>query len=128
MTGITITSGTSATRKGSRWSIPKRDLIAAAQVAIQTKKLKIAAAIPSAQLLTDELAAYRVKVTEDGKDTFGNGREAPNDDLVLALAIATYVASRPRKRARITHVGLEPPVGVRRALVPDGLISDYIFR
>ena len=128
LTGITITSGTTASRKGSRWLIPKRDLIAAAQVAIQSKRLKIAAAIPSAQLLTDELSAYRVKVTDDGRDTFGNGRDAPNDDLVLALAIAIYVASRPRKRAHITHVGPEPSVGVRRALVPDVIISDYIFR
>jgi len=52
----------------------------------------------------------------------------PNDDLVFALAITTYVASRPWKRARITHVGREPQVGVRRALVPDDVISDYIFR
>ena len=98
LTAITITGGSAASFDGSKWSIPKRDLIAAAQVALQTRKLKIASALPTAQLLADELAAYQVKISEDGRDTYGNGREAPNDDLVLALAIATYVATRPRKR------------------------------
>ena len=128
LTAITITGGSTASRDGSRWAIPKRDLIAASQVALQTKALKIAAALPTAQLLADELAAYRVKVSEDGRDTYGNGREAPNDDLVLALAIATYVATRPRRTAKITHVGLEPPLGTGRHFVPDGVIPDFIFR
>jgi hypothetical protein len=42
-------------------------------------------------------------VSEEGHDSYGNGRDAPNDDLVLATAIATYVATR-RRGARITHV------------------------
>lgn len=128
LTAISITGGSKASKDGSRWSVPKRDLIAAAQVALQTRKLKIAAALPSAQLLTDELAAYRVRVSEDGKDSFGNGREAPHDDLVLALAIAVYAAKKPQRRTRITHVGLEPPVERGRTFVPDGVIPDYIFR
>jgi len=69
-----------------------------------------------------------VTVSEDGRDSYGNRREAPNDDLVLALAIATYAATRQRRRARLTHVGPELPVGVRRALVPDAIIRDCIFR
>jgi hypothetical protein len=135
LTAITITGGSAASRDGSRWTIPKRDLIAAAQVALQTRMLKIASALPTAQLLVDELAAYQVKVNDDGRDTYGNGRDAPNDDLVLALSIATYVATRPRKRRRITHVGLEPPPGIGShfvptgsRFVPDGVIPPDIFR
>lgn len=127
MTAITITGGSTASRTGSRWSIPKRDLIAAAQVAIQSKTLKVAAALPAAQLLADELAAYRVKVSDDGRDSFGNGREAPHDDLVLALAIATYVATHPRRRNRITHVGLEPSLVTESHIVPHAVISDRFF-
>jgi hypothetical protein len=128
LTAITITGGSTASHVGSKWSIPKKDLIGAAQIALQSRVLKIASALPTAQLLADELAAYQVKISEDGRDTYGNGREAPNDDLVLALAIATYTATRPRKRRRITHVGLEPPLGRRRTDFPDGVIPDYIFR
>lgn len=120
--------GSNASRAGSRWSVPKRDLIAAAQVAIQTKRLKIASALPTAQFLADELAAFRVKVSEDGKDTFRNGREPANDDLVLTLAIAVYTATRQQRRSRITHVGLEPPVEAGCGLVPDAVIPHDIFR
>ena len=119
--------GSRASREGSRWSIPKADLIAAAQVALQTRTLKIAVAFPTAQLLADELGAYRVTVNEDGRDTYGNGREAPNDESVLALAIATYTATRPRRRTRITHVGPEPPLGIGSRFTPDATIPNDIF-
>lgn len=136
LTGITITGGSTASHVGSKWSIPKKDLIGAAQIALQSQVLKIASALPTAQLLSDELAAYQVKISEDGRDTYGNGRDAPNDDLVLGLAIAIYVATRPpRKRRRITHVGLEPPLGTGSRVVPtgsrfvpDGIIPHDIFR
>ena len=124
LTAVTITGGSTASRKGSRWSVPKRDLIGAAQIALQSRQLKIASALPTAQLLADELAAYRITISNEGHDSYGNGREAPNDDLVLALSIAVYAANNPRRRRRITHVGLEPPLEARRALVPD----NYIFR
>ena len=69
-----------------------------------------------------------MKISEDGRDTYGNGRDAPNDDLVLALAIATYAATRPRKRRRITHVGLELRVEARNTFVPDIVIPEDTFR
>jgi hypothetical protein len=77
---ITITGGTTASRVDTRWSVPKRDLIAAGQVALQSKRLKIASALPATQALVDELTTYRVTIREGGRDTFGNGRESPNDD------------------------------------------------
>jgi hypothetical protein len=128
LTAITITGGATASRTGSRWTVPKRDLVAAAQVAIQTKRLKIAAALPSAQVLADELTAYRVTLSEDGRDSYGNGREAPHDDLVLALAIATYAATRQPKRTRITHVGSDVALEAAGRLIPDYEIPNDIFR
>ena len=128
VTAVTITGGSTASRHGSRWTVPKRDLVGAAQVALQTRQLKIASALPTAQLLADELAAYRVTLSEDGRDSYGNGREAPNDDLVLALAIGVYAATRQRRRAGITHVGLESRAEAGHALVPDIVIPDGAFR
>jgi hypothetical protein len=128
LVSVTITGGATASRRGSRWSVPKRDLIGAAQVALQTKQLKIASALPTAQTLADELAAYRVTVNEDGRDTYGNGREAPNDDLVLALAIGTYVATQRRTRTRITHSGSDDLPSQRGPFIPDTVILDTIFR
>jgi phage FluMu gp28-like protein len=128
LVSITITGGTNASRSGSRWTIPKRDLIASAQVALQTKRLKIAASIPTAQTLADELAAYRITISDDGRDSFGNGREAPNDDLVLALAIAVYASGHRVGGARITHVGPDESMRRPRAEAHDGVIGNGIFR
>jgi hypothetical protein len=128
LVAVTITGGATASRAGSRWSVPKRDLIAAAQVAIQAKRLKIASALSAAQILTDELTGYRITINNDGHDAFGNGRDAPHDDLVLALAIATYVADRPIRRTRITHVGLDESLERAMAEAHAGVIGNGIFR
>jgi hypothetical protein len=127
LVAITITGGATASRIGSRWSVPKRDLIAAGQVALQSKRLKIAAALSATQTLVDELAAYRVTLSEEGRDTYGNGREAPNDDLVLALAIATYVADRPPRRTRITHAGPDESGLLPRFEARDAVIGSRIL-
>ena len=95
--------------------------IGTTQVALEdTEALKIASALPAAELLIHELAGYRVKVSEDGKDSYGNGKEPANDDFVLELAIGVYTAARPRRRMGITHIGLEPPVASREPSFPDG--------
>jgi phage FluMu gp28-like protein len=104
LVSVLISGGSAATHVGNRWSVPKRDLIGAAQVALQTRELKIAAALPEAQTLVDELTAYRVAISDDGHDSYGNGRDAPNDDLVLATAIATYATTRSSGR-QWAHVG-----------------------
>ena len=128
LVSVTITGGVTSSRIGSRWSVPKRDLIGATQVALQTRQLKIASALPTAQTLADELAAYKVTVSDDGRDSYGNGREAPNDDMVLALAIGTYVGTQRRTRTRITHSGSDDPPSQRGPFIPDTVILDTIFR
>jgi len=71
------------------------------QVALQTRKLRV---------------------------PYGNGRDAPNDDLVLALSIATYVATRPQKRTGMTHVGTEPPLSAPSRFELHGVITHDSFR
>jgi hypothetical protein len=92
---VTITAGDLPNRDGRNWRIPKRDLIAAAQVALQEHRLRIPAALAEARTLREELLAYRVTISAGGRDSYGNDwRQAPNDDLVLALAIGVYVADK----------------------------------
>jgi hypothetical protein len=102
LVAITITGGTATSRIGSRWSVPKRDLVAAAQVALQSKKLKIASALSTAQTLVNGLTAYRVKISETGQDSYENKRDSASDDLVLAVAIAAYAATK-RRGARTVY-------------------------
>jgi phage FluMu gp28-like protein len=123
LVAVTITAGSTATRVGSRWSVPKRDLVAAAQVALQTKTLKIASQLPTAQLLVDELTAYRVKVSEDGRDSYSNGRDQPNDDLVLAASLAVYAATK-RTGRRMVHGGKAAPIEAPR-VEADIIVTDW---
>jgi hypothetical protein len=91
---VLITAGDKEVREGTTYRIPKRDLIAAPQVLLQSRKLKIAAALPEAETLVEELQNFRYEITRSGNDTYAAGREGTNDDLVLAVALAVWAAKR----------------------------------
>lgn len=89
---VHITGGATVNfEKGVRY-VPKRDLVSAVQVALQTDKLKIARSLPEADTLVSELQSFEVKITEAANDVYGAWREGAHDDLVLALALALYIA------------------------------------
>jgi hypothetical protein len=78
----------------SNYRIPKRDVISSTQVLLQTGRLKIARSLPHAALLARELVNFRFKVAHNGPEDALDWREGPDDDLVLALAIAAWEAER----------------------------------
>jgi hypothetical protein len=88
---LTITGG----EKSSAGSVAKKDLVSAVQVPLQDRRLKIAEGLPLASVLAEELAAFRVKITVAGNEQFAAWRERDHDDLVLAVALALWVASIP---------------------------------
>ncbi|MEJ7810414.1 MAG: hypothetical protein WKG32_08375 [Gemmatimonadaceae bacterium] len=97
---VTITGGDQVTRDGLAWRVPKRDLVGALQVLLQSKRLRIARELPSAAVLVDELLRFRVKINPDtAHDSYGSWREGEHDDLVLALALAVWWAERPTHQA-----------------------------
>jgi len=91
---VTITGGDTLSQEGREYRVPKRDLVSAVQVALQAEQLKIAASLPLAKTLADELLAFKVSISLSGHDAYGNDvgqwREAPHDDLVLAVALACW--------------------------------------
>ena len=89
---VTITGGEKVIRGSDGWRVPKRDLVAALQVALQTGRLKVAATLPLAEILTRELLDFRVRITDAAHDTYGAWREGSHDDLVLAVALAVWWA------------------------------------
>jgi hypothetical protein len=89
---FSITSGL----KPSDTTVPKKDLVGAVQAALQTRRLKIAEGLLLAGTLAKELENFRVKITPDRNETYANWRERDHDDLVLALALPVWLASRPR--------------------------------
>jgi hypothetical protein len=99
---VTITAGTATTPgddQGWRsYHTPKKELVGAAQVALQRGKLKVATALPDAATLVQELRDFEVRITAAANAQFSH-RDGAHDDLVLAVALALW-GSRQREPSR----------------------------
>lgn len=95
-TPVTITAGEHASHGiGGYRRVPKRDLVGALAVLLQTGRLQIAAELRHAQTLAEELINFRVRFTNAGNDTYGAmWREGVHDDLVLAVAVAAWCGEK----------------------------------
>lgn len=104
LTPVLITAGHQFTREGAGWHVPKKELAGSLQVLLQSGRLKLGDIAGRADLHR-ELLAFRAKITPEGAQTFDNDwRTAPHDDLVLAVAIPCWIASR--------HAPPPPPASV----------------
>ena len=101
---VTITGGDAVTQEGARsYRVPKRDLVSAVQVLLQTERLKFAAQLPVVETLRRELADFRVKIDPlTAHDSYGSWREGSHDDLVLAVAVAAWYGERWQPRPLYT--------------------------
>lgn len=73
------------------WKVPKRDLVGAVQVLLQTSRLKFAQGLPLTKTLAEELLAFKVKINaRTAHDSYGEWRDGQHDDLVLSLAMALW--------------------------------------
>jgi hypothetical protein len=94
--GVTITAGTTLGEPAWRqYHVPKVDLIGQLQVLLQSQRLRIAARLPEAATLLHELEGYQCKITAAAHVQYGAWREGEHDDLLLAVALATWYAERP---------------------------------
>jgi hypothetical protein len=91
---VVITGGRRAARGAcGAWRVPKKELVLCLQRLLRSRRLRVAA-LPERQPLIQELLAFRVQVTAAGHETFGARRERDHDDLVLAVALATWWGER----------------------------------
>jgi hypothetical protein len=91
-TGVLITGGTGGeTHDGNIMSVAKLSLISRVQALLHEGRMKIHKGLAEAPVLVRELQDFRVEFTAAGSLTF-NARSGKHDDLVLALAIATWCA------------------------------------
>lgn len=74
--------------------VPKKELVSVLQVLLQKRRLKVASSLQHAETLTKELANFKVKITAAANETFEAWREGDHDDLVLAVAMAGWLAER----------------------------------
>ncbi|KAA0249816.1 hypothetical protein FBQ97_04170 [Acidobacteria bacterium ACD] len=94
--GITLTGGEAAERKGDDFHVPKREVVAAVAGLLQTGRLRIPRRVPYASTLERELKRFRARITRSGHDTYEACRESDHDDLVLAVALASWLNERGR--------------------------------
>jgi hypothetical protein len=91
---VTITSSSRKSRTdGKQWFVPKRELVFCLQRLVRSKHLQIAP-VPERAALAHELMAFQVTVTKSGNETFAARSERDHDDLVLAVALATWWGER----------------------------------
>lgn len=72
-------------------SVPKRDLISALVVGFEKGTFRIARGLRHAGTLESEAAAFRMKLSASGHDTY-NAREGEHDDLLLAVSLTAWYA------------------------------------
>jgi hypothetical protein len=112
---ITITAGDQVTYDRG-WRVPKRDLVGAVQVLLQTSRLKFAEQIPVIPALVQELLAFRVKIDPlTAHDSYGAWREGAHDDLVLAVAVAVWWGQRAATPHRTLPGSRSWPISALRA-------------
>lgn len=92
---VTITAGHAVTQAEDRsYNVPKKELVTSLQVLMQSRRMRIARSLPDADTLVRELQNFQVKITLAANETFGTWREGQHDDLVLALALASWWGER----------------------------------
>jgi hypothetical protein len=122
--GVTITGGTAwhiDPENAHQWFVSKIMLVGTVQKFLQAGRLRIGATLAHATTLQKELRDFRVKISKAATETY-DAREGAHDDIVLALAIALFVAEHqgppaqdidPREMQRIWReagIGqVEPP-------------------
>lgn len=93
---IVITGGDNVTAAGHNKHVPKRDLIGALQVLMQSGQLKVARGLRDGLTLERELRNYKYTLSQSAHDTY-NAREGEHDDLVLAACLSAWGAQRKRE-------------------------------
>jgi phage FluMu gp28-like protein len=96
ITAVTITGGERESKSGGMWiSVPKRDLIAGVQIALENGDLRIARRLKELGALVRELVDVRMTAgLRIGKVRIGADGYGQHDDLVIALALACWRARR----------------------------------
>ena len=90
---VVITGGEEARTAGGRHMVPKKDLVAALGMRVESGSLRVAARMAGARVLLGELGKFRARVGDGGLVRYAGAGE--HDDLVMALALACWWV-RPR--------------------------------
>jgi len=93
---VTITAGTEETSASgfNRWHVAKQILISRLDAVLHTGDLRIAKELRESGPLAEELKNFQRSVSAAGRASY-EARVGMHDDLVLAVSLATWWATRP---------------------------------
>jgi hypothetical protein len=93
--GIWLTAGNTVGGSFDDKTVPKVDVITAAQLALEQRLITWNKRLELANIFARELRGYRFKVRASGSTELGNHRgDSDHDDLVLSVAMACWWALR----------------------------------
>jgi hypothetical protein len=112
-TPITITGGLTVTLLNGFLHVPKRELVFALLTAVQENRFHVAKGLSAAGALLHELESFRVKITKAANERFESATESDHDDLVMAIAIAAWLAEYVVNASLVDeHVPAGEPVSI----------------
>ncbi len=94
---VTAGKGSSSDERGG-WMVSRQELASTLQVLLQSRRLRVAPALPESATLARELASFQVKATAAAKEELDAWREGAHDDLVLAVAVAAWLGEHAMRR------------------------------
>jgi hypothetical protein len=99
---VVITGGHSVS-KGTRggWNVPKRELVAVTQSALQGDRLIISPKLQEAATLRKELSTFKSKISLAGNESLAAWREKDHDDLVLSCCMAVWFGENFGRKAKV---------------------------
>jgi hypothetical protein len=83
------------------WHVAKGQLVSVLQALLSSRRLQIAKELPETKALVAELKAFSAKITTSGNEKYEALQERLHDDMVLALAMALWLADKARGRFEI---------------------------
>jgi hypothetical protein len=88
---IAVGGGATATSDGGAgWRLPRAELISNLQVLLQDRRLHIAPSLEETPTLVRALSVFEAKPSKAETDSLESWRQRPQDDLVLAVAVARW--------------------------------------
>jgi hypothetical protein len=96
LTPLLITSGAEQHYGDGVWHVPKLDLLAGVQAALESGDLRLVRQMKERATLVQELVDVRVRARESGRVRVGADGYGQHDDLVIAVALAVWAG---RKRS-----------------------------
>ncbi len=90
---FTITGGSKPNvTNRNKMSVPKRDMVASLQIALQNHILSIPSSLKELGQLKSEIQNFHMKIDKNSSTTFGALRDSIHDDITMSLCMAIWYA------------------------------------